>query len=76
MSFNRTKLKKLVEIGFVVIEKITQVSTISQLYSLAKRHEPSFEQRSITLTEVERSPRMREIGIRSPVATDLSRKNT
>ena len=25
--------------------------------------------------EVERSPRMREIGVRSPVATDLSRKN-
>ena len=24
--------------------------------------------------EVERSPRMREIGVRSPVATDLSRK--
>ena len=25
--------------------------------------------------EVERSPRMREIGVRSPVATDMSRKN-
>ena len=25
--------------------------------------------------EVERSPRMRDIGVRSPVATDLSRKN-
>ena len=25
--------------------------------------------------EVERSPRMREIGVRSAVATDLSRKN-
>ena len=26
--------------------------------------------------EVERSPRMREIGLRPPVATDLSRKNS
>ena len=25
--------------------------------------------------DVERSPRVREIGVRSPVATDLSRKN-